>query len=90
MDAEALRLDGNAAAGLLDQIFASEVTTVRGTCAGCGRTSSIGALLLYGGAMGAVLRCPGCEAVVLRAAAIRGRYLLDLRGAAHLELRDGA
>ena len=33
---EALRLDGNAAAGLLGEVFAGEVTTAVGTCDGCG------------------------------------------------------
>jgi uncharacterized protein DUF6510 len=34
-----LRLDGNAAAGLLDQIFAFEVTSAAATCDGCGKIS---------------------------------------------------
>ena len=31
-----LRLDGNAAGGLLNEIFPFEMTTAQATCAGCG------------------------------------------------------
>jgi len=62
-----MRLDGNAAAGLLSEIFARDVTVARATCAGCGRADSIGGLHLSAQDMGAVLRCPGCTAVVVRA-----------------------
>ena len=40
----AQRLDGNAAAGLLRELFAFEMTTALGTCANCGKTGSIGEL----------------------------------------------
>lgn len=85
MSAESLRLDGNAAAGLLAQVFAFDVTAARSTCVGCGQTSPVGALLLYGGEMGTVLRCPACEAVQLRVASIPGRYVIDMQGVVHLE-----
>jgi hypothetical protein len=77
---ESLRLDGNAAAGLLAQIFPFEMTGAQSTCAGCGRTDALGSLLLYGGTMGTILRCPTCEQVQLRITHIRGRYLVDMRG----------
>ena len=38
-----LRLDGNAAAGSLREIFSFEVTTAQYACEGCGRTDRIGA-----------------------------------------------
>ena len=34
-----LMLDGNAVAGLLQEVFAAEMTTATGTCAGCGASS---------------------------------------------------
>jgi hypothetical protein len=64
MDAE-LRLDGNAAAGLLSEIFVAEMTTARGTCAKCGATNVLAAAQLYMHAPGAVLRCPNCTAVLM-------------------------
>jgi hypothetical protein len=54
-----LMLDGNAVAGLLQEVFAAEMTTALETCAGCGRTEPIGAVHVYRGA-GVVLRCPHC------------------------------
>jgi len=65
---ESLRLDGNAAAGMLEEIFTFEVTSAHCTCAGCGRTAPLGALLLYGGEMGIILRCPECGRAELRVA----------------------
>ena len=52
-----LRLDGNAAGGLLNEIFPFEMTAAEATCAGCGTMSLIGELMLYRHGMGAVLRC---------------------------------
>jgi hypothetical protein len=37
-----LRLDGNAAAGSLREIFSFEVTAAQYACAGCGRTIGSG------------------------------------------------
>jgi hypothetical protein len=83
---EALRLDGNAAAGMLAEVFAMEMTSAQSTCGRCGRIAAMGTLLLYGGQMGAVLRCPGCHSVQMRVAYTGGRYRLDMRGIAMLTL----
>jgi uncharacterized protein DUF6510 len=77
----ARRLDGNAAAGALAELFAVDVTTARSRCASCGGTSMLGAHHLYADAPALVLRCPTCTEVVLRFAAQDGRMLLDLTGA---------
>jgi predicted RNA-binding Zn-ribbon protein involved in translation (DUF1610 family) len=75
-------LDGNAAGGLLREVFAFDATAARTTCAGCARVAPIGELRLYAVEMGAILRCPSCgEAVVRIARTPRGLWL-DLRGAA--------
>jgi predicted RNA-binding Zn-ribbon protein involved in translation (DUF1610 family) len=78
---EALRLDGNAAAGLLSEIFVPDLTAARATCASCGAIRALGALLVYAQAMGQVIRCPECGAVVLRVARIRNQLWLDPTGA---------
>ena len=44
MDDE-LRLDGNAAAGSLSEVFSFEATTAQYACVGCGRTDRIGAAM---------------------------------------------
>jgi Family of unknown function (DUF6510) len=81
IDSESARLDGNAAAGILSEIFAGDMTTARATCVGCGASGDVGALLLYAPEMGAVLRCPSCGAVVLRVARTPTQLWLDATGA---------
>ena len=78
---EVWRLDGNAAAGLLSEAFARDVTIAQSTCAGCGATKTIGALYLYALEMGAILRCPGCDNVVLRLSRTQTHLWLDASGA---------
>jgi Family of unknown function (DUF6510) len=80
MDADGLRLDGNAAAGMLDEIFRVETTSAVATCAGCGASRAMGEVHVYAHGPGVVLRCPGCDAVVMRFARIRGRLVADMRG----------
>jgi hypothetical protein len=55
-----LMLDGNAITGLLEEVFAVEMTTAIGTCGGCGAAGPVGAVHVYRGA-GIVLRCPQCD-----------------------------
>ena len=54
-------LDGNAAGGLLREVFAFEATVAPTTCAGCGRTRPMAELMLYAVELGAILRCPSCD-----------------------------
>jgi hypothetical protein len=90
MQAEDLRLDGNAAGGALHELFAEEMTAALATCAGCGRTSAIGALLEYGHAMGVVLRCPACETAVLRLARTPGWLRVDFTGVSFLRVPESS
>jgi hypothetical protein len=85
---EAVRLDGNFAAGILSEVFAPDFTTTRAMCANCGTIRPLGALPVYGQNMGAVMRCPTCEAVVLRVARTPGRLWLDPTGARLLLMAD--
>lgn len=80
-------LDGNAAAGRLMDIFAVDMTGATVTCEGCGRESVLATLALYGGAVGVVLRCRGCEAVNLRLSNTGRAIHLDLRGASRISIR---
>jgi uncharacterized protein DUF6510 len=82
MQTEEMRLDGNAAAGALREIFATDVTAALATCIACGAVSPVGALLEYGHGMGVVLRCPGCSAVVLRVVRSPRRLRVDMSGVA--------
>ena len=57
MDDNDLRLDGNAAGGLLNEVFPFEMTAAATTCSGCGAIKPVGELMLYAHGMGAILRC---------------------------------
>ncbi len=80
------RLDGNAAGGILAELFAVDMTAALARCAGCGTTSMLGSHHLYADAPAFVLRCPTCTGVVLRIGSREGRILLDMRGAQLLEI----
>ena len=82
---DALRLDGNSAAGVLQQVFAAEVTTAVGTCAKCGARDEVGALLVYRSA-GIVLRCPHCDAAVMRVVESETRMWLEVGGLRSIEV----
>jgi predicted RNA-binding Zn-ribbon protein involved in translation (DUF1610 family) len=82
-----LVLDGNAAAGILNEIFALEMTTSPFECASCGHENEMGALLAFMQAPGIVLRCPACGNIILRIVQTPGGFYLDLRGAAYLYLK---
>jgi hypothetical protein len=80
------QLDGNAAAGMLREIFPFEMTTVEATCAGCGQSNLVGALVVYKHGMGTIVRCPSCDTALIRMAKARGRYWLDVRGVRVLQI----
>lgn len=88
MQIEGMRLDGNAAGGVLRDVFTEEMTAALATCAGCGATGPIGELLEYGQSMGVVLRCPSCDTPVLRIVRARGVLRLDLSGVSLLTIPD--
>ena len=79
--AEALRLDGNAAAGLLSEIFAPDLTAAEAVCAQCGAARPVGAMMVYAHGMGTVVRCPGCDSVVLCIGRTPHHLWLDPSGA---------
>ncbi|MBD0293499.1 MAG: hypothetical protein ICV70_08000 [Jiangellaceae bacterium] len=78
-------LDGNAAAGMLGELFAVEVTAAGAQCAHCGRVSVVAQARLYVDSPGVVGRCPSCEEVLFRMVRAPGRAWLDLRGVNYLE-----
>jgi Family of unknown function (DUF6510) len=90
LDEKHLRLDGNAAAGVLREVFLHELTSARGACTGCGAVEEVGAqhLYMYNHAPGAVLRCRGCEAVLMVLVHGGGRVRLGLPGLAWLEFQE--
>jgi Zn finger protein HypA/HybF involved in hydrogenase expression len=83
-----LMLDGNAIGGVLGEIFAMEMTSAEGKCAGCGAVNAIGRVHVYMNAPGVVVRCPDCTAVLMRIVRGNGRCWIDLSGLRVLELAD--
>jgi hypothetical protein len=83
----AFPLDGNAAAGLLRELFCHDVTSGTFACGGCGTVGLIGETRLYGGAMGAIFRCVHCDTVVIRLVRTPVGFWLDMQGARNLLVR---
>ena len=82
-----LMLDGNAVAGMLQDIFGLEMTASPTECAHCGNVGDVGTLLAFTQGPGAVLRCPACENVMLRIVETPDAIYLDARGAVYLRLQ---
>jgi hypothetical protein len=81
-----MHLDGNAAAGVLAEVFTVEATTAVVTCGSCGWSGAMGETVVYATDMGVVVRCATCSEVLLRCAEIRERVVMDMRGAATISL----
>ena len=81
-----LMLDANATAGLLYEIFGTEMTAAPTECANCGNEDEIGTLLAFVHGPGIILRCSTCENVVLRIVQTPDEIILDARGAVYLRL----
>jgi phage FluMu protein Com len=79
-------LDGNAAAGPLLEIFSVDLTAAHGRCEQCGRVCALAETVLYERAPGLVIRCAGCDAVLLRLVDSGTRVWLDLRGLSYLQI----
>ena len=89
METDDLRVDGNAAAGLLGAVFGLDLSAARARCEGCGMIAELGAEPAYHQSMGTVLRCRGCDSVMLVVVQGPGRYWLGLTGSTWLEIPDG-
>jgi hypothetical protein len=82
---DALMLDGNAVAGLLQEVFAVEMTTAIGTCGTCGATDAVGAMHVYRGA-GIVMRCAHCDNALVRIVKDDRRVWIGLQGVRTLQV----
>jgi hypothetical protein len=83
------RLDGNAAAGLLAEIFTLEITTARSACVRCGTAGEIGAQMAYVSEIGTVVRCAACDNALIGVVRLDDgpqRYWVDLKGVKYLQL----
>jgi hypothetical protein len=92
MDETRLTLDGNAMAGILEELFVSDVTAARGACATCGSIAQVGAqhLYMYPNSPGAVLRCAACESVLMVVVHAKERIRFGLQGLVWIEIQGAA
>jgi hypothetical protein len=72
-------IDGNGVAGVLAEVFGTDMTAMPRRCGDCGITSVLGAYRVYRGA-GYVMRCPGCNGVAMRIGVFDGAMTLTASG----------
>jgi hypothetical protein len=82
---EDLWVDGNGVAGLLAEVFGTEMTAVIRGCGSCGAHAALGSHRAYRTA-GVVLRCPACADVAMTVVELPDRHVVQLRGSLRLEL----
>ena len=82
------RLDGNAAGGILGEIFAFEMTSAQAACAHCGTVWRVGQTMVYAHETGTIVRCSACDNAMIRVAHVPGRYVLDMRGVRYLQTEE--
>ncbi|GAA1678520.1 DUF6510 family protein [Microbacterium lacus] len=58
------RLDGNVLAGRLVDALGWDATAADARCAGCGSHGALAGAVVYVSAMGSVVRCPHCDAIL--------------------------
>jgi ABC-type cobalamin transport system permease subunit len=85
MSEQATWLDGNGVAGLMREVFGTEMSTALRVCAGCGDRHALGTCRAYVGA-GVVLRCPSCSRLAVAVATLPDRHVVSLTGTWTLEV----
>jgi len=58
-------VDGNAAAGLLSEVFRGDVTMLVGVCGGCGAEAALGETVVELDEVAAIVRCRSCTHTLL-------------------------
>jgi hypothetical protein len=89
MESDAMRVDGNAMAGALGEVFVREMTAARIACGGCGKVEPVGAEHAYMQAPGIVMRCCHCDSVLVVVTHVEGAYRFGLGKAKWLEFSEG-
>ena len=74
-----MHTDGNELAGVLDELFGTEMSGAQRRCGSCRELRVVAEHPLYHGA-GLVLRCPDCGDVAASIVTRDGGYAVTLRG----------
>ncbi|WP_067696867.1 DUF6510 family protein [Nocardia jejuensis] len=77
-------LDGNALAGTLSEIFATDPTGCGCRCGGCGVIEPLARALVYLDCPGTIARCAHCSTVILRITTTPEGRWLDLGAGASI------
>ena len=79
---------GSDPASVVNPAYLAEAATEIGKSAETLKTRVIDKRGLERHGMGMIIRCPDCDAVLMRVAHVNGYYWLDMRGVASLQLAD--
>ena len=82
-------LDGNAAAGLLRDVFGVEMTDAITECASCGDRSRLAETNAYLRGPGVVLRCRSCKSVAIVVTTVQGIHCVDISGFQAVHMPSG-
>ncbi|MBT2501127.1 DUF6510 family protein [Curtobacterium sp. ISL-83] len=74
-------VDGNALAGVLEDVLGPEPTTALLRCVGCGTVGVLAGARVYRTAIGTVARCRGCDTVLVTHVSDGTRSWVGLPGA---------
>lgn len=80
-------IDGNALAGVLSEVFTTDVTAARARCGSCGRTSPLAEATVFPDAPGLVARCASCNHVLVVVVQADSGIVLSLAGIDSIDLR---
>jgi len=74
------RLDGNAIAGSLSEIFRADMTMASGECRNCGLALLLADAVVELDDAGYIVICPGCSRVLFTVVRSPARTWIDLQG----------
>lgn len=83
-------LDGNVAAGVLMELFGTDISSALGRCENCAAVRVLADTVVYVDAPGLVIRCRSCSAVLMRVVECPDRYWVDLSGLSNLQIEKPA
>jgi len=81
-------VDGNAAAGILSEIFTGDVTILVGVCGPCGAVAPLGETLVELDEFAAIVRCRGCTHTLLTVLRAETGTRVLIGGLRELSARD--